>query len=61
MQNRTKSWKCRKCGKRKSTKLGEPRDTGTDIAQRVRCDNCQQVGVKFTKYKPIKKEEVTDE
>jgi len=34
---------CFKCGAKKCTKFGEPKNRGVDSVQRVRCDKCGQM------------------
>ena len=46
---------CFKCGAKKCTKFGEPKNRGVDSVQRVRCDKCGQMWMKT--IKPRKKKE----
>jgi len=49
---------CFKCGAKKCTKFGEPKNRGVDSVQRVRCDKCGQMWMKT--IKPRKKKEASD-
>ena len=49
---------CFKCGAKKCTKFGEPKNRGVDSVQRVRCDKCGQNWMKT--IKPRKKKEASD-
>jgi predicted metal-binding protein len=46
---------CFKCGAKKATKFGEPKNRGVDSVQRVRCDKCGQM--RMNVIKPRKKKE----
>ncbi len=46
---------CFKCGAKKATKFGEPKNRGVDSVQRVRCDRCGQM--RMNVIKPRKKKE----
>lgn len=49
---------CFKCGAKKATKFGEPKNRGVDSVQRVRCDRCGQM--RMNVIKPRKKKEPND-
>ena len=49
---------CFKCGAKKCTKFGEPKNRGVDSVQRVRCDKCGQM--RMNVIKPRKKKESKD-
>ncbi len=49
---------CFKCGAKKCTKFGEPKNRGVDSVQRVRCDRCGQM--RMNVIKPRKNKEPKD-
>ncbi len=49
---------CFKCGAKKHTKFGEPKNRGVDSVQRVRCDRCGQM--RMNVIKPRKNKEPKD-